>query len=180
MVNGASPGPAPAFQTRASNSRLTRSSWRTWPHLKLRRKVPRVEGALAVKPSTRAVPPARSASASSMQSPPVGVQRGGHQRHHLVAGVGSACCMAQVQVPVNQLGQAKAQGEGGGKNQPGIGHQATGGDRRRRCGCGRVGGPGSIYWEVCSFLRDRFAVSTARAGIPDSEEHSFRRVTSGR
>ena len=70
MVNGASPGPAPAFQTRASNSRLTRSSWRTWPHLKLRRNVPRVEGALAVKPSTRAVPPARSTSASSMQSPP--------------------------------------------------------------------------------------------------------------
>ena len=69
MVNGASPGPAPAFQTRASNSRLTRSSWRTWPHRKLSRKVPRVEGALAVKPSTRAVPPARSTSASSMQSP---------------------------------------------------------------------------------------------------------------
>ena len=51
-MNGASPGPAPAFQTRASNSRLTRSSWRTSPHLKLRRNVPRVEGALAVKPST--------------------------------------------------------------------------------------------------------------------------------
>jgi hypothetical protein len=33
--------------------------------------------------------------------------------------------MAQVQVPVNQLGQAKAQGEGGRKNQPGIGHQAV-------------------------------------------------------
>ena len=37
-------------------------------------------------------------------------QRGGHQRHHLVAGVGSACCMAQVQVPVNQLGQTQVQG----------------------------------------------------------------------
>ena len=37
---------------------------------KLRRKVPRVEGALAVKPSTRAVLPARSTSAASMQSPP--------------------------------------------------------------------------------------------------------------
>ena len=33
--------------------------------------------------------------------------------------------MAQLQVPVNQLGQAKAQGEGGRKNQPGIGHQAV-------------------------------------------------------
>ena len=62
-MNGASPGPAQAFQTRASNSRLTRSSWRAWPYLKPRRKVPRVEGAFAVKPSTRAVPPARSTSA---------------------------------------------------------------------------------------------------------------------
>ena len=31
MVNGPSPGPAPADQARASSSRLTRSSWRTWP-----------------------------------------------------------------------------------------------------------------------------------------------------
>ena len=31
MVNGASPGPAPADQARASSSRLTRSNWRTWP-----------------------------------------------------------------------------------------------------------------------------------------------------
>ena len=36
MVNGPSPGPAPAAQARASNSRLTRSNWRTWPHRKLR------------------------------------------------------------------------------------------------------------------------------------------------
>ena len=46
MVNGASPGPAPAAQARASNSRLTRSNWRTWPQLKLRRNVPRVDGAV--------------------------------------------------------------------------------------------------------------------------------------
>ena len=42
MVNGASTGPAPAAQ--ASNSRLTRSNWRTWPYRKLRRKVLRQEG----------------------------------------------------------------------------------------------------------------------------------------
>ena len=30
-----------AGQARASSSRLTRSSWRTWPHRKLRRNVPR-------------------------------------------------------------------------------------------------------------------------------------------
>ena len=70
MVNGASPGPAPAAQARASSSRLTRSSWRTWPHRKLRRNVPRVDGALTTQPRAPAVPPVRNASASSMQSPP--------------------------------------------------------------------------------------------------------------
>ncbi len=74
MVNGPSPGPAPVAQARASSSRLTRSSWRTWPHRKLRRKVPRVDGALTVHPSTKEVRPARSASASSMQSPPASAE----------------------------------------------------------------------------------------------------------
>ena len=60
----------PAAQARASNSRLTRSSWRAWPQRKLRRKVPRVDGALSVPPRVQAIPPVRSASASSMQSPP--------------------------------------------------------------------------------------------------------------
>ena len=63
-------GPALAAQARASNSRPTRSSWRTWPQLKLRRKVPRVDGALTVQPMAPAVRPVRNTSASSMQSPP--------------------------------------------------------------------------------------------------------------
>ena len=70
MVRGASTGPAPAAQARASSSRLTRSSWRTWPHRKLRRKVPRVDGALTTQPRAPAVPPVRNTSTSSMQSPP--------------------------------------------------------------------------------------------------------------
>ena len=49
----------------------------------------------------------------------------GHQRHHLVAGVGSAWGPAQVQMPVNQLGQAQMLGEGGRKDQPGIVDQAV-------------------------------------------------------
>ena len=48
--------------------------WRTWPHRKLRRKVPKVDGALTVHPSTEEVRPARSASASSMQSPPASAE----------------------------------------------------------------------------------------------------------
>ena len=70
MVRGPSPGSAPAAQARASSSRLTRSSWRTWPHRKLRRKIPRVDGAFTTQPMTPAVPPVRNTSASSMQSPP--------------------------------------------------------------------------------------------------------------
>ena len=76
-MNGESPGPAPAFQARASNSRLTRSSWRMWPHRKLRRKVPRAcpresggGGRLDYAASGGAVLPVRNASAASMQSPP--------------------------------------------------------------------------------------------------------------
>ena len=74
MVRGASPGPAPAAQARASNSRPTRSNWRTWPHRKLRRKVPRVDGALTTQPRAPAVPPVRNTSASSMQSPPASAE----------------------------------------------------------------------------------------------------------
>ena len=48
-------------------------------------------------------------------------QSGGHQRHHLIAGVGSA----QVEAPVNQLGQAEMLGQGGRQEQPGIGHHAV-------------------------------------------------------
>ena len=74
MVSGPSPGPAPAAQARASNSRLTRSNWRKWPHRKLRRKVPRVDGALTTQPMAPAVPPVRNTSASSMQSPPASAE----------------------------------------------------------------------------------------------------------
>ena len=52
-------------------------------------------------------------------------QRRGHQGHQLVAGVGPAWGPAQVQMPVNQLGQAQALGQGGRKDQPGIVDQAV-------------------------------------------------------
>ena len=40
---------------------------------------------------------------------------------NLIARIGSARRIAQV-VPVNQLGQTQVQGQGGRKDQPGIGH----------------------------------------------------------
>ena len=50
-------------------------------------------------------------------------QRRSHQRHRLVAGVGSARRVAQVQVPVNQLRQAQMPAQRGWQDQPSIGHQ---------------------------------------------------------
>ena len=76
-----------------------------------------------MKPSTRAVPPARSTSASSMQSPPA---RAEATRVIILSPV-----FARPGAPPRSRcfwrswGQAKAQGEGGGKDQPGIGHQAV-------------------------------------------------------
>ena len=40
MVMGPSPGPAPAAHARPMRVSATRSSWRMWPKVKLRRKVP--------------------------------------------------------------------------------------------------------------------------------------------
>ena len=76
-----------------------------------------------MKTSTRAVPPARSTSASSMQSPPARAEA--TRVIILSPGVRPARRAAEVEVLPEELGQAKAQGEGGGKDQPGIGHQAV-------------------------------------------------------
>ena len=51
-------------------------------------------------------------------------KRGGDQRHHLVARVRPARGIAEVEVGVNEFGQAEMLGERGRQNQPGIGHEA--------------------------------------------------------
>ena len=52
-------------------------------------------------------------------------QRGGDQRHYLVAGVGPARRITQVQALLYQLGKTEVQGQGGWEEQAGIGHQAV-------------------------------------------------------
>ena len=49
----------------------------------------------------------------------------GHRGHQLVAGVGQARGVAQVEVPVNHFTQTQAEGQGGGQQQPSIGYQAV-------------------------------------------------------
>ena len=122
-MNGAAPGPAPAAQARASNWRLTRSSWRTWPQRKLRKNVPRVDGALTVQPSTLAVPPARNASASVDAL--AARERRGDQGHQLVAGVRPPRRVTEVDAAVGELLQTEMLGERGREEQPRIGHQAV-------------------------------------------------------
>ena len=123
MVNGASPGPAPADQARASSSRLTRSNWRTWPHRKLRRKVPRVDGALTTQPRVWAVSP--GAQHVGVVNAVAARQRRRHQGQHLVARVRPPRRIAQVQVMVNQFTQTQVLGQRDRKEQPSIGHQAA-------------------------------------------------------
>ena len=48
-----------------------------------------------------------------------------HQRHHLVAGVGSPRRISQVNVVVDQFTQTQVLGEGDRQDQPSIGHQAV-------------------------------------------------------
>ena len=52
-------------------------------------------------------------------------QRRRYQGQHLVARVRSTRGVAQVETLLDQLGQAEVAGQGGGKDQPGIGHQTV-------------------------------------------------------
>ena len=106
-----------------SNSRLTRSNWRTWPHRKLRRKVPSVDGAFTVPSRTPAVP--SGAQRIGVVDAVAARQRRGDQGHHLVSRVRPPRRIPQVEVMVNQLTQAEIQGQGGRKEQPGIVDQAV-------------------------------------------------------
>ena len=69
-----------------------------------------VDGALAVKPSTRAVPSVRNTSASSMQSPPAS------------ADVTRVIILSPV---FARPGAGPGAGPKWGKDQPGISHQAV-------------------------------------------------------
>ena len=52
-------------------------------------------------------------------------QRGGYQDKHLVARVGPARGISQVNVLVRQIPKTQAQGQGRGQHQPRVGHQAV-------------------------------------------------------
>ena len=104
MVRGKSPGPAPAAHARASNRRLTRSSGRTCPHRKLRRKVPRVDGALTTPENTDRP---TSTQRISVVDEVAARQRGSDQRQQFVPRVRPPRCAAEVEVMVDEFPQAQ-------------------------------------------------------------------------
>ena len=75
--------------------------------------VPIVDGALSTQPEVQAAPPVRNTSASSMQSPPARAEA--TSAISLVAGVGPARGIAQVEVLLEQLGRAQVLGQCGRK-----------------------------------------------------------------
>ena len=108
-------------------------------------------------PRARAVPPVRNTSASSMQSPPASAEA----TRVIILSPVLARGAAKVEMVVDQFGQAQAPGQGGRKDQPGIGHQAVivEGDADA-IGVVR----GSIYWVLLFW--GRFSVSK-----PLSQKH---------
>ena len=121
MVNGPSPASATAAQARASSSRLTRSNWRAWPNRKSRMKVPTVDGALTVKPST----PCRPADSQrvGVVDAITTVQYRRHQGRHLVSRIRPPRDTSQANVPVHQPPQPQMTGRNRRQDQPGIVHQ---------------------------------------------------------
>ena len=132
MVSGPSPGPA---RCPGACQQLPRSSWRTWPQRKLRRKVPRVDGALTVPPRVQAVPPVRNTSASSMQSPPASAE------------ATSVPVFARPHRPGRgAAGRVRAGRDAGPGWREGAARHWPPGGGRRRYGCGRTSIGCSLFW----------------------------------
>ena len=97
-------------------------------------------------------------------------QRGGDQRHYLVAGVGPARRITQVQVMVYQLGKTEVQGQGGWEEQAGIVHQAVIVE-------GDLDAVEVVAWQHQLGAPFLGLFCYYKTIIPDSEEHPF--VSSG-
>ena len=82
-----------------------------------------MDGALTVPPRVQAVPP--GAQRIGVVNAVAARQRGGDQRQQLVPRVGPPRRAAEVEVTVYEFPQAQVLGEGGRKEQAGIGHQAV-------------------------------------------------------
>ena len=83
--------------------------------------MPRVEGARTSWPSTAALLPERSWSASSMQSPPA--KRGGDEGERLHPGVAPTRGPPEIDRSVEEVAQAQLLGQHGRQKQAGVGNR---------------------------------------------------------
>ena len=170
MVNGASPGPAPAAQARASSSRLTPgpagghgptgSCAGTSPQPALAKVG--VEGALTVHPSTEDVRPARSASASSMQSPPANADA--IRVIILSLALARPGARPRSRHCWTSSGRPRCWASGGRKEQTGISHQSVVVERD-------TDAVGVVAWQHLSGAPSPGLFCCYKTIIPDSEEH---------
>ena len=119
MTSRPQPGPAPSDHARRSASPTTASSWRTWPKVKARTKLPTVEGAITRNANTF------SAAAQHVGVVDVGTagHNGVHHRHHLAPRPRTAHSSRQTDHRVDQRFELEANGQRGDQQQPGVGNQ---------------------------------------------------------
>ena len=84
-----------------------------------------MDGALTTHPSTRPVPPARSAQRVGVVHAVATSQRRRHQGQELVSRIRLTWRIYQVNVVIHQFPQSQMMGQGDRKDQPSIGHQAV-------------------------------------------------------
>ena len=123
MVRDASPGPAPAAHALASNSRLTRSSWRTWAPPETAQEGPQ-GGRCLHRAADGASRPAGTQHVGGGDAVATS-QRRGHQGQRLVSRIRPTRRISQVNVAIHQFTQSQALGQRHRKEQPSIGHQAV-------------------------------------------------------
>ena len=116
------PSPAPVAQARASNSRLTRSSWRTWPQ---RTAQEGSQGGWRLDRAAQGAGRPSGAQRIGVVNAVAASQRGSDQGHHLVAGVGPARGVTQIQALLHQQEKGRGLGSPGAAAQ----HWPPGGGR---------------------------------------------------
>src|SRR6266545_8312587 len=100
-VTGSSPGPAPSAKARCRSSRLTRSSWRAWPKVKLPQERPQGGRSPELVSEHRLGPPGPQGVA--IVDGVASGQQGANDGHGLVPDVGPSGSSAQIHVGVEQL-----------------------------------------------------------------------------
>ena len=121
MVSGPSPGPAPAARDQQLPAHPVQLADVAPPEAAQERP----QGGGSFSPETENAGGPAGAQRIGVVDAVAPSQRGGHQRHHLVARVRPPRRIAQVEALPDEFGQAEMPSQGGRQDQYGIGHHAA-------------------------------------------------------